>query len=45
MNYLVLKNVIGKFNIETPKDNWNDEFVCLRSKNFRLNVEMTVKIK
>ena len=25
------KKVIGKFKIETPKNNWIDEFVCLRS--------------
>ena len=26
------KKVIGKFKIETPKNNWIDEFICLRSK-------------
>ena len=26
------KKVIGKFKIETPKNIWIDEFVCLRSK-------------
>ena len=26
------KKVCGKFKIETPKNNWIDEFVCLRSK-------------
>ena len=26
------KKVIGVFKIETPKDIWIDEFVCLRSK-------------
>ena len=26
------KKVIGKFEIETPKNMWTDEFVCLRSK-------------
>ena len=28
------KKVIGKFNIETPKSIWIDEFVCLRSKAY-----------
>ena len=28
------KKVIGKFKIETPKNIWIDEFVCLRSKMF-----------
>ena len=28
------KKVIGKFKIETPKNIWIDEFVCLRSKAF-----------
>ena len=28
------KNVIGKFEMETPKNIWIDEFVCLRSKMY-----------
>ena len=28
------KKVIGKFKIETPKNVWIDEFVCLRSKAY-----------
>ena len=28
------KKVIGKFKIETPKNNWRDESVCLRSKAY-----------
>ena len=28
------KNVIGKFKIETPKNIWIDEFVCLRIKMY-----------
>ena len=28
------KKVIGEFKIETPKNNWIDEFVCLRSKAY-----------
>ena len=28
------KKVIGKFKIETPKNNWIDEFVCLRSEMY-----------
>ena len=35
MNYLVKeKTVIGKFKIETPKNIWIDEFVCLRSNAY-----------
>ena len=30
------KKVIGKFKIETPKNIWIDEFVCLRSKMYSL---------
>ena len=28
------KKVIGKIKIETPKNTWIDEFVCLRSKMY-----------
>ena len=28
------KKVIGKFKIETPKNIWIDQFVCLRSKAY-----------
>ena len=28
------KNVIGKFKIETPKNFWVDEFICLRGKMY-----------
>ena len=28
------KKVIGKFKIETPKNNWIDKFVCLRSEMY-----------
>ena len=28
------KKVLGKFKIETPKNNWIDEFICLRSKMY-----------
>ena len=28
------KTVMGKFKIETPKNIWIDEFVCLRSKAY-----------
>ena len=31
------KKVIGKFKIETPKNIWIDEFVCLRSKMYAFN--------
>ena len=43
------KKVIGKFEIETPKKNWIDEFVCLRSKasSFKCkdNTESKNKVK
>ena len=28
------KKIIGKFKIETPKNTWIDEFVCLRPKAY-----------
>ena len=28
------KKIIGKFKLETPKNIWKDEFVCLRSKTY-----------
>ena len=28
------KKVLGKFKIETPKNLWIDEFICLRSKAY-----------
>ena len=33
------KKVIGKFKIETPKNIWIDEFICLRSKAYSFNCE------
>ena len=43
------KKVIGKFKIETPKNIWIDEFVCLRSKAYsfkcKINDEDKNKIK
>ena len=30
------KKVIGKFKIETPKNIWIDEFICLRSKMYTI---------
>ena len=43
------KKVIGKFEIETPKNIWIDEFVCLRSKVYSFkcndNTESKNKIK
>ena len=38
------KKMIGKFKTETPKNVWIDEFVCLRKKRIRLNVEIIIKI-
>ena len=34
MNYSVIKTktIFGKHEVETPKNIWIDEFVCLRSK-------------
>ena len=36
MNCSVIKakKLIGKFKIETPKNIWIDEFICLRSKMY-----------
>ena len=37
MNYLVKKKnkkLVGKLEVETPKNIWIDEFVTLRSKNY-----------
>ena len=31
------KKVFGKFEMETPKNIWKDEFVCLRSKAYSFN--------
>ena len=43
------KKVIGKFKMETPKNIWIDEFVCLRSKAYsskcKDNIENKNKIK
>ena len=37
------KKVRRKFKVETPKIIWIDEFICLKSKIFVLNVKMIVK--
>ena len=41
------KKVIGKYEIEAPKNIWIDEFVCLRSKaySFKCNDNNEKKIK
>ena len=41
------KKVIGKFKIETPKNIWIDEIVCLRSKKyaFKCGVDSKNKLK
>ena len=43
------KKVVGKFEIECPKNVWIDEFVCLRSKAYSFkckdNIESKNKIK
>ena len=39
------KNVIGRFKIETPKNVWIDEFVCLRSKMYAYKCEDVSKNK
>ena len=41
------KKVIGKFEIETPKNLWIDEFVCLRSKMyaFKCGADSRSKLK
>ena len=51
MNYSVIKikKRLGFFKIETPKNIWIDEFVCLRSKAYSFkckdNIESKNKIK
>ena len=48
MNYSGMKTkVIGNFKIETPKNIWIDEFVCLRSKmySFKCGADSKNKIK
>ena len=39
--------VVGKFKLETPKNNWIDEFVALRSKMyaFKCGDDSKIKIK
>ena len=39
------KKVIGKYKIETPKNNWINEFVCLRSKIHSFNCGDDIKNK
>ena len=39
------KKVIGKFKIETPKNIWIDEFVCLRSKMYAFKCGDDIKNK
>ena len=39
------KKVIGKFKIETPKNIWIDEFVCLRSKAYSFKCKDKDEIK
>ena len=41
------KKVIGKFKIETAKNIWVDEFVCLRSKmySFKCGNDSKIKLK
>ena len=35
--------IFGKFKIETPKNNWIDEFICLRSKMYALQKSLNRK--
>ena len=39
------KKVIGKFKIETPKNIWIDEFVCLRSKAYSFKCKDSIESK
>ena len=39
------KKVIGKFKRETPKNNWIDEFVCLRSKTYSFKCKDNIESK
>ena len=40
-----IKKVLGKYKIETPKNVFIDEFVCLRSKMYALNCANDSEIK
>ena len=39
------KKIIGEFKIETPKNVWIDEFVCLRSKAYSFKCKNNDEIK
>ena len=39
------RKVIGKFKIETPKNIWIDEFVCLRSKAYSFKCKDNIESK
>ena len=39
------KKLLGFFKLETPKNIWVDEFVCLRSKMYAFKCENDSKIK
>ena len=39
------KKLIGKFKIETPKNIWIDEFVCIRSKMYAFKCGDVIKNK
>ena len=34
------KKIVGKFKLETPKNIWIDELVCLRSKAYSFNCKI-----
>ena len=38
------KKVLGKFKIETPKNIWIDEFICLDQKHIHFNVKIKTSI-
>ena len=46
MKYLLRKNMIRKFKLETPKNIWVDEFVCqMKMYSFKCGVESKNKSK
>ena len=39
------KKIVGKFKLETPKNIWIDEFVCLRSKAYSFKCTDNIESK
>ena len=45
MNYILIKKIIGKFKIETPKNVFIDKIVCLRSKTYSFKCKDNIESK